>query len=213
MWVAKKFVGQPNVEQPENCPKRALWKRLYSAKETYDSRMWTFCISMISRLLEIIGLVCKKAPWIRLYSAKGTCNSRIYSCPKLPQMSLNDSCQMCEWVIHVTHMNESCHICEWVMSHIWMSHVAYVSESCHTYGWVMSHMWVSHVTHMKDHLMRHVKSCTWVSHITHTWVSHITHMNESCPICEWVMSHIWMSQVTYVTESCHPYEWLPKKNE
>jgi len=173
----KKFDGQLNVEQPENCPKRALWKRQYSAKETYDSRMSTFCISMISGLLEIIGLFCKRALWKRLYSAKGTYNSRIYSCPKIAP---NNSCQMCEWVSHVTHMNESCHICEWVMSHIWMSQVAYVSESCHTY---------ERSPNASCEVMYMSESC---------------HMNESCQICECILSHVRTSQITYVSESCHP---------
>jgi len=66
--------------------KRALQKRLYSAKETYNLQMhahththeeWCvrwYGVATISRLLQIIRLFCKRALQKRLYSAKETYN-------------------------------------------------------------------------------------------------------------------------------------------
>ena len=62
--------------------KRALQKRLYSAKETYVLKEPTnrshpvfdksYGVAMISRLLKMTGLFCKRALQKRLYSAKET---------------------------------------------------------------------------------------------------------------------------------------------
>jgi len=62
--------------------KRALWKRLYSAKETYNFKEPNQDlppndgVPTISRFLKIIGLFCKRALWKRLYSAKLTYNCK-----------------------------------------------------------------------------------------------------------------------------------------
>jgi len=69
--------------------KRTLWKKQYSAKETYNfvdptnrshpivlhcHVLMCYGVATISRLLQIIGLFCKRTLWKRRYSAKETCN-------------------------------------------------------------------------------------------------------------------------------------------
>jgi len=66
--------------------KRALQKRQYSAKETYNWEcatrhiimllllLITWSVASISRLLKITSLFCKRAPQKRIYSAKETYN-------------------------------------------------------------------------------------------------------------------------------------------
>jgi len=189
-------------------------------------------VATISRLLQIIGLFCKRAISKRLYSAKEIYKlkeptNRSHPIPVVtdwsPLCSVNASRHTCEWDMshictsRVTHMNY-----EWVTSHMWMCHVNCLNETCHAYDWVlllmrmrsvMSRRWMSHVTpvnescHTRERVMERVMS--------HTWASHVIHMHEMYTY-EWVMpliwmnhvtSHIWMSHVTHMNESCHTYDW------
>ena len=129
-----------------------VMSRIRVTKRSMDSRMSTFCISMIGRLLKIVRLFCKRALRKRLYSAKETYNSRMstFCISGLPRYR-----PKCHLTRHVWHQNVD------VLSHVWTSHAQILprmspNESCHTYECVMSHMWVRRVT-----------SPIWMSHVTY----------------------------------------------
>ena len=72
-----------------------------------------------SRLLQSLGLFCKRGLQKRRYSAKDTYDF------KEPT-----NCSHPMWTSHLAHMDESCHTYGWVVSQIWMCHVTYMDESC-----------------------------------------------------------------------------------
>jgi len=145
-------------------------------------------VAMMSRLLKITGLFCKRALQKRRYSARETYNLKELSnrshpiphCPWSFLVALSSPLSRCpsSCMYPLSH--------EWVMSHIWTSHVKHTNESCHTYK--------SKIQHITKMLIMHL--CRY----THIWLSH---MNASRQSFEWVMPPIWMRRVTHTPSSFH----------
>ena len=95
--------------------KRALWKRLYSAKETYNFKEPTSRSHPISASSMCFWSVVTHV-WI------------VESISHV-------------WVRFVTPMKESRHTYKSIMSHVSMSHITHMNGSCHAYEWVMWLIW------------------------------------------------------------------------
>ena len=123
-----------------------LWisdQRLYTSISAFWSshtsdQVW-YGVATISRLLQIIGLFCKRALQKRLYiSSCSACSAGIHD------TRMNQSCQ---------RMDESCHTYGFVKLEVGMHHGRHMNQSCHTlmrrvtHGWIMPRMWMCHVTH------------------------------------------------------------------
>jgi len=99
--------------------KRALWKRRFSAKETYDFKEPTNRSHPIGSRI-----------WMKLW--------HLWICKW-------HWCICVTWLIHqmchhVTHMNGWDMVCmwhtyEWDMWHIWMRHMTHMNETCDTHIW------------------------------------------------------------------------------
>ena len=141
--------------------KRALQKRLYSAKETCNlvdptDRSHPICMSHVTHMNESRHICTSYATyeWITSHMSR--------SCCLLWDLYLS----------HVTHMNESRHIC----------------TSYATYQWVTSHMnrsccllWDLHELSRHMNESRHI----WISQTSCEWVT--SHVHESRHMC---MSHV-----------------------
>ena len=163
---------------------RALQKRLYSAKETYNFKE-----------VRVLGDTVTP-PHI---------NESRHMLRHVTRT--NESCHMYEWVISHIWMRHVTHVAGldfWSGSCLYMSHVPHMNESCHTHECVVSHIWMRHVTHVAglDFWSGSRLQALFMVRLildVHIWMSHITH--------EWVTSHTWMSHVTHMNESFKLFSW------
>ena len=118
--------GLLGVATDIRCQKSAV--PVSSARRNHGTKR-LYGVATISRLLQIIGLFCKRALYKSWYSAKD-----IYSF-KEPTSShpipvVTGSSPLCS-------VNTSRYTYEWDMSHMCTSHVTHMNESCHVYECVM----------------------------------------------------------------------------
>jgi len=109
--------------------KRALLKRLYSAKEAYISREPTNHIFTCEHFMSHVS----RMSWrIHIWDlTHGNLWSHV-----LFRMWMRHVSHM--WVRHVSRVNMSCLTCKCVVSHVWIRHVSRGSAACLTCERVMS---------------------------------------------------------------------------
>ena len=130
--VACPFLPGRNSKSSTHCVTWIVCRRSCLIEMTDSNVTWfihfksfvpLYGVATTSRLLEMIGLFCKRALWKRLYSAKETYTFKEptnRSHCTAPHHYMNEPCHT--WMSHVayewvmSHINEACHI--------WMSHVA-----------------------------------------------------------------------------------------
>jgi len=130
---------------------RALQKRLYSAKETYDG---VICMNAP------IGVTCMNAP-IHM-------NECIMSRVWMSQViCMNECCYTWQWVtssytLHDSSINVTwcIHSCELALSYIHTYH-SFIHITCYTWQWVTSRVWMSRVAsirvhHTAAHALQHI---------------------------------------------------------
>ena len=143
--------------------KRALLKRLYSAKETYIlSHTW----------FSQGACIHSDVPWL-IHARVTLHDTRMHD-----SRTLNESGGMShgtyEWVM--AHMNES-----W---HIWMSHGTYEWVICHVLEWVVCKVcgWVVH--HRSEWVLWHIFFLLFATHADETYTTDlnefVTHMMHVC---------------------------------
>jgi len=137
--------------------KRALQKRWYSAKETYDFKEPT------NRSHHIV-----RSRILTSHVTLGTLPCAL--------VCLSEWAMSLIWMSHVTHVNESWPSYRWVMSRVEHCHVPWCvsrNEPCQSYEWVMSLMWMSHDPHIDESCHAwNTAMCIGVS----LGMSHVTHM-------------------------------------
>ena len=162
--------------------KRALWKRRYSAKETYklkESTDRSHPISPVTHMNES----CRTYEWVMPYI----------------------------WMSHGAHMKKSCHTYEWVMPHTWTIHATYMNESCHTYAWVMARMCTCHlVMSLSEHSRTYEWVMTRAWHLTHTHTHVIHDVYETCDthvthVVFRTHMYLWASHLSHMKKSPHTY--------
>jgi len=160
--------------------KRALWKRLYSAKETYNLKEPTNRSHPIIRHMN------------ESYHTREQVTSNTWT---------HESTTHCNTLQHtVTHCNTLQHIATHCST---LQHAA-THTATHSHEWVISHMRTSHVTltsHSWVKRQTHESCGLSMSHVTR--VRQVSHTHESRHTCASCVTHTWVQVKTPVKATCY----------